>query len=135
MNLIIRDDTNEDINNGLLDVFIEGYRFHQKGRNDIFMNVSDDVLKSDLINNFDILSTIVIIDDNYLVFETDHFSTYIIGGNKKTNIEDSESIIEETKPNIENPKTRDEIMILIAISIISFGGIVASLSYRKKYEM
>ena len=34
--------TFDDIDNGLLSVFIEGYRYHQKGRPDIFKNLSEE---------------------------------------------------------------------------------------------
>jgi ribosomal protein S18 acetylase RimI-like enzyme len=67
MNLKIREATLDDIDNGLLEVFIEGYRYHQNGRPDIFANVSDEDLKNDLIQNFDRLNTIVILDDKNIV--------------------------------------------------------------------
>lgn len=67
MNLIIREATLDDINKGLLEVFIEGYRYHQNGRPDIFANLSDEDLKNDLIQNFDRLSTIVILDNDHIV--------------------------------------------------------------------
>ena len=67
MNYIIREATTEDINRGLLEVFIEGYRFHQNGRPYIFANISDEELKNDLINNFDRLKTIIILDNDRIV--------------------------------------------------------------------
>ena len=67
MNLKIREATLDDIDNGLLEVFIEGYRYHQNGRPDIFANVFDEDLKNDLIQNFDRLNTIVILDDKNIV--------------------------------------------------------------------
>lgn len=67
MNLEIREANLDDINNGLLEVFIEGYRYHQNGRPDIFTNVTDEDLKSDLIQNFESLKTIVIIDNKKIV--------------------------------------------------------------------
>ncbi len=67
MNNIIREATIDDLNKGLLDVFIEGYRYHQNGRPDIFANISDETLKEDLIKNFEELSTIVILDDDIIV--------------------------------------------------------------------
>ena len=67
MNLKVREATLDDIDNGLLEVFIEGYRYHQNGRPDIFANVSDENLKNDLIQNFDRLNTIVILDDKNIV--------------------------------------------------------------------
>ena len=67
MNLKIREATMDDLNNGLLDVFILGYRYHQNGRPDIFANITDNDLKNDLIENFDRLNTIVILEDESIV--------------------------------------------------------------------
>lgn len=67
MNNIIREATIDDLNKGLLNVFIEGYRYHQNGRPDIFANVSDEVLKEDLIKNFENFSIIVILDNDVIV--------------------------------------------------------------------
>ena len=67
MSLKIKEATKNDIENGLLKVFIEGYRYHQKGRPDIFANISDKDLKEDLIQNFEKLSTIVILDNDIIV--------------------------------------------------------------------
>lgn len=67
MNSIIREATIDDLNRGLLDVFIEGYRYHQNWRPDVFANISDETLKEDLIKNFENLSTIVILDDDVIV--------------------------------------------------------------------
>ena len=66
-NLIIREINQDDINNGLLDVYIEGYRYHQNGRPDIFKNINNDQLKEDLIRKFNEYLTIVIIDNNKVV--------------------------------------------------------------------
>lgn len=67
MNIEIKEATKNDIDNGLLEVFIEGYRYHQNGRPDIFSNISDEDLKKDLIKNFENLSTIVLLEDNIIV--------------------------------------------------------------------
>lgn len=67
MNIRIREASIRDIDNGLLEVFIEGYRYHQNGRPDIFSNLSNDELKEDLIRNFDNLATIVILDEDNIV--------------------------------------------------------------------
>ena len=67
MNYSIREATLNDFDKGLLKVFIEGYRYHQKGRPDIFANISDNDLKNDLIENFDRLNTIVILEDESIV--------------------------------------------------------------------
>lgn len=67
MNLKIKEATLNDIDKGLLRVFIEGYRYHQNGRPDIFDNISDEELKKDLISNFDRLTILVISDDENIV--------------------------------------------------------------------
>ena len=67
MNLKIREANIDDIDNGLLEVFIEGYRYHQNGRPDIFPDVSNEDLKKELIQNFDRLDTIVVLDDKNIV--------------------------------------------------------------------
>ena len=67
MNLKIREATLNDLDKGLLKVFIEGYRYHQNGRPDIFANLSDEELKNDLIQNFNRLTTLVILDDEKIV--------------------------------------------------------------------
>lgn len=67
MNIIIREATIDDLNKGLLKVFIEGYRFHQNGRPDVFVNISDEVLTQDLVKNFENLSTIVLLDCDVVV--------------------------------------------------------------------
>ena len=67
MNYKIREATLNDFDKGLLKVFIEGYRYHQNGRPDIFANISDNDLKNDLIENFDRLNTIVILEDESIV--------------------------------------------------------------------
>ena len=67
MNFIVREATLDDLNRGLLKVFIEGYRYHQNGRPDVFADISDEILKEDLIKNFETLSTLVILDKNVIV--------------------------------------------------------------------
>lgn len=67
MNYSIREATLNDFDKGLLKVFIEGYRYHQNGRSDIFANLSDEELKNDLIQNFNRLTTLVILDDENIV--------------------------------------------------------------------
>ena len=51
MNTKIREATINDVDKGLLSVFIEGYRYHQNGRPDVFTNISDDVLKEENLND------------------------------------------------------------------------------------
>ena len=64
MEIEIREADILDIENGLLEVFIQGYRYHQKDRPDIYEDLSDENLKQDLIKNFEDLSTIVLILNN-----------------------------------------------------------------------
>lgn len=66
-NLQIRKANKEDINNGLLEVFIEGYRYHQNGRPDIFTIQSNEELEKDLIRIFESDSMIVITDNNKIL--------------------------------------------------------------------
>ena len=59
MNIELRKATQEDLNKGLLEAYIDGYRFHQEGRPDIFNIESDEVLKNKIIKDFDRLEIIV----------------------------------------------------------------------------
>ena len=72
-NIKIRKANIKDIDKGLLDVFVEGYRFHQKGRPDIFTNMNEEILKADLISNFERLETIVILVDKTIVGYLSYF--------------------------------------------------------------
>ena len=67
MDFVIKEATIKDIDKGLLNVFIQGYRFHQNGRPDIFVDVSDEDLREDLINNLENLPTIVVIYNDIIV--------------------------------------------------------------------
>ena len=67
MEIKIREANINDIENGLLEVFIDGYRYHQNGRPDIFKELSDEELKQDLIKNFESLTTIVLTENNEIV--------------------------------------------------------------------
>ena len=64
---MIREVSLEDIDNGLLEVYIEGYRHHHNGRPDIFVDLSFEQLRKDLIENLDRLSTIVYIENDRVV--------------------------------------------------------------------
>ena len=66
-NLKVRKAKQEDINNGLLEVFIEGYRYHQNGRPDIFTINSDEELEEELLSIFKSDYIIVIVDDNKIL--------------------------------------------------------------------
>ena len=59
--MLIREVKDTDISKGLLNVFIEGFRYHYNGRPDIFSNKSDEELKEDLINS--------IMNDNIMVLD------------------------------------------------------------------
>ena len=91
MNTKIREATINDLDKGLLSVFIEGYRYHQNGRPDVFANISDDVLKKDLINNLNRLSTIVIFDGDTIV----GYLSYLIKGNHYKKLHVDQLIISE----------------------------------------
>lgn len=67
MNIVIKEASIEDINNGLLEVYIEGYRYHQNGRPDIFINVSNDTLKEDLIKGFEEFKYLIAIENEKVV--------------------------------------------------------------------
>ena len=73
MTATIKEAKIEDVEKGLLEVFIEGYRFHQKGRPDVFKNLSDDELKQELISDFEKFKIIEILKDEriigYLAYE------------------------------------------------------------------
>jgi ribosomal protein S18 acetylase RimI-like enzyme len=64
---IIREATLEDIDNGLLNVYIEGYEYHQASRPDVFISRAYEQLREDLIKDFDKLSIIIIIDKTEIV--------------------------------------------------------------------
>ena len=66
-NIEIRKATIEDLDKGLTEVFIEGYRIHQNGRPDIFIDLTDEQLRKDLIENLDRLHTIVYIENDKVV--------------------------------------------------------------------
>ena len=67
MNIKIKEATINDVDNGLLDVFIEGYNFHKEGRGDIFLDRSDSDFRKELIENFESLSTIIILKNGIIV--------------------------------------------------------------------
>ena len=67
MNIKIREGTLNDLDKGLLKVFIEGYRYHQNGRPDIFTNITDEELKNNLINEFTKSNIIVAVNNDIIV--------------------------------------------------------------------
>ena len=77
---IIREATLDDIDNGLLNVYIEGYKYHKDFRPDVFTNMTNEQLRGKLVKNFDRLSTIVIIDKKEII---GYLSYKIIDKNSK----------------------------------------------------
>lgn len=67
MNIEIKEANVTDIDRGLLCVFIEGYRYHQNDRPDIFNVTSNEMLKEDLVKNFENLSILIALVDNKIV--------------------------------------------------------------------
>lgn len=72
-NVIVRDALLEDIDKGLLNAYIDGYRYHQEGRPDVFSQMSDEELKHKLLKDFDRLKIIVSESENeitgYIAYE------------------------------------------------------------------
>lgn len=84
------------------------------------MPLTDELKDLDLMafyvkDNGEIENYKVTIQGKYLVFETNHFSTYVIGGNKK----------------VENPKTNDSLTLWVNVGFVSLVGI-AIISLNKK---
>lgn len=65
--MIIRKANLEDIDKGLLDVYIDGFNFHYNGRPDIFTDKKEDTLKNDLISSIK-NSNLLIMEDNERIF-------------------------------------------------------------------
>ena len=63
----IRKAVDSDIDNGLLDVYIEGYNYHVNGRPDIFMKLTEEQLRKDLNDIINFFPTLVIIDNDRVV--------------------------------------------------------------------
>ena len=59
--------TLEDIDKGLLEVYIEGYKYHKDGRPDIFVELSNEELRKNLIDDFGKFTTIVLLKDEEIV--------------------------------------------------------------------
>lgn len=52
----IRDAKKEDLSNNLLDLYIQGFRYHYNARPDVFGNKTDEQLENDLLNELDKLN-------------------------------------------------------------------------------
>ena len=63
----IRKAVDSDIDNGLLEVYIEGYNYHVNGRPDIFMKLTEEQLRKDLNDILNFFPTIVIVDNDRVV--------------------------------------------------------------------
>ena len=96
MNLLTRKANINDIEKGLLELFIEGYKHHLKGRPDIFLNLSNEELKEELTNQFDETNIIIISDEEKIV----GFISYKIKQkNKKKLLYVKELVIKESYRN------------------------------------
>ena len=67
--MTIRKATNEDLDNGLFEVFRQGYRFHEQARPDFFKDFSDEELLNILKKNMadEEKTTLVVEENNYIV--------------------------------------------------------------------
>ncbi len=118
-----------NINNGLvvdLKLFSDSINKNisklENGVFKVYVPLNDELRKLDLTayyvkDNDEIEKHDVKIEGDYLVFETDHFSTYVIGGNK-----------------LENPATLDNVstwIITTGVSLLVFAGAVL---YKRKFN-
>lgn len=118
-----------NINNGLvvdLKLFSDSINKNisklENGVFKVYVPLNDELRKLDLTayyvkDNGEIEKHDVKIEGDYLVFETDHFSTYVIGGNK-----------------LENPATLDNVstwIITTSVSLLVFAGAVL---YKRKFN-
>ncbi len=86
----------------------------------VYIPLNDELRKMDLTayyvkDNGEIEKHDVKIEGDYLVFETDHFSTYVIGGNK-----------------LENPATLDNVSTWIITTGVSLLGLAGAVLYKRK---
>lgn len=65
----IRDAKKEDLSNNLLDLYIQGFRYHYNARPDVFGNKTDEQLENDLLNELNKL--------NFLILEDSTIKGYI----------------------------------------------------------
>lgn len=79
--MFIREATINDIDNNLLDLYIDGYNIHYEGRKDVFSNKSNEELEKDLYEliNDNNEKVFVLIYDNiivgYVAFKIKHGNT------------------------------------------------------------
>ena len=118
-----------NINNGLvvdLKLFSDSINKNisklENGVFKVYVPLNDELRKLDLTayyvkDNGEIEKHDVKIEGDYLVFETDHFSTYVIGGNK-----------------LENPATLDNVSTWIITTSVSLLGLVGAVLYKRKFN-
>lgn len=118
-----------NINNGLvvdLKLFSDSINKNisklENGVFKVYIPLNDELRKLDLTayyvkDNGEIEKHDVKIEGDYLVFETDHFSTYVIGGNK-----------------LENPATLDNVSTWIITTGVSLLGLAGAILYKRKFN-
>ena len=118
-----------NINNGLvvdLKLFSDSINKNisklENGVFKVYVLLNDELRKLDLTayyvkDNGEIEKHDVKIEGDYLVFETDHFSTYVIGGNK-----------------LENPATLDNVGTWIITTSVSLLGLAGAVLYKRKFN-
>lgn len=118
-----------NINNGLvvdLKLFSDSINKNisklENGVFKVYVPLNDELRKLDLTayyvkDNGEIEKHDVKIEGDYLVFETDHFSTYVIGGNK-----------------LENPATLDNVSTWIITTSVSLLGLAGTVIYKRKFN-
>lgn len=118
-----------NINNGLvvdLKLFSDSINKNisklENGVFKVYVPLNDELRKLDLTayyvkDNGEIEKHNVKIEGDYLVFETDHFSTYVIGGNK-----------------LENPDTLDNVSTWIITTGVSLLGFAGAVLYKRKFN-
>lgn len=118
-----------NINNGLvvdLKLFSDSINKNisklENGVFKVYVPLNDELRKLDLTayyvkDNGEIEKHDVKIEGDYLVFETDHFSTYVIGGNK-----------------LENPATLDNVSTWIITTGVSLLGLAGAMLYKRKFN-
>lgn len=118
-----------NINNGLvvdLKLFSDSINKNisklENGVFKVYVPLNDELRKLDLTayyvkDNGEIEKHDVKIEGDYLVFETDHFSTYVIGGNK-----------------LENPATLDNVSTWIITTSVSLLGLAGAVLYKRKFN-
>lgn len=88
---LIREASLDDLNNGLLDIYVEGYNYHACGRPDIFLNLSNEEMKNDLLNHFEREKIIVILDNKKIV----GYLSYVIKKHHTSKLDIDQIVIKE----------------------------------------